>query len=306
MINGEQVRRDVIVEAVDMEKHVSGANPFTGEEDTAIPEEQQVDPVTEQPIWHRYIAGTRTPILWPWETSKQKKLDDAQRKDATNEEKEAEKPTNEEKSLLQKVNPMNLLPGRKQKEKELAEAKLAAQEPTAEDEDYFTTPENVTRGKPRKYEPADYPDDTNRNEVEMDGPEYNPFIPTLLYSPLPPSIAEELSDLKESANKETADREKESSLTTIIEEKRRIRNEKVAAREQANKDRMKTPMQIRWELEQAKKVKYDPTQPIAAPENLLLALGAHMAANGFAEVDGKVVGREEKKKLHAKAKATAN
>ena len=45
-------------------------------------------------------------------------------------------------------------------------------------------------------------------------------------------------------------------------------------------ERMKTPMQLRWEQEQAKKKQANKAGPAVHTDTLLAALGHHMAANG--------------------------
>jgi large subunit ribosomal protein L24 len=42
--------------------------------------------------------------------------------------------------------------------------------------------------------------------------------------------------------------------------------------------KMKTPMQLRWETEHAKKIKQQKTAPLVSTEDLMAALGRHIQA----------------------------
>lgn len=267
----------MIVEAIDMERHTQGIDPFTGKYSYNIPKEHQVDPKTEEVIWHRYVAGTRQPIEWPWEESRQKKADDARRPGA-------EKPENKDTDLMQnleeektggvtdilkKANPLNWLRGDKAEKKTEVVSKAA-------DEDNLTetyNPETEIRTRPRESEPVEHADDTPRNIVESVN-----FIPYLIYRPLPETIGEELAGLAKEQKEIDAEKEVELRVQrkAAVAEKKLEKERILAARISS----MKTPMQLRWELEQVKKVKYDPKAPQPASEDLLLALGKHMAAKG--------------------------
>lgn len=279
------MRQDVIVDAVDLEKHTRGTNPFTGEEDERnISEEHQVDPTTEEVIWHRYISGTREPIEWPWEKSEQKKEDEKRRNcgdkgGEIEEEQDVEKSKVEGKGISSFVRTLGGL-RKDPKAKEQEESKPLT--PKHGDRLERLNPESVTRAKPRERELPGHDDDTTRNLVEIldTAPEY--FVPTLVYPPMPNSVIEELRD-------ERARRYGPASKENTAEDRQVARQQAEEAKEETRQKRinsMKTPLQIRWELEQAKKAKCDPTSPPQLPEGLLLALGNHMKANG-AKLDKK-------------------
>jgi large subunit ribosomal protein L24 len=268
-----KVHQDVIVEAVDVERHTSGADPFTGEDTAQVPKEHQVDPFTGKPILHRYIAGTRIPIPWPWETEQQNK-DDSEviDQDKLDEEDKARGI----RGILRK--PLAWW-GRGAKKPEQSSSKASSERKDAADYD----PEIINRGEPSEREPRDFDDDTTRNLVEMreiapnlyDDP--NAFHPSLVYPPIPETIIEEIqghSKFRRTA--ELSAEEKEAYRA-----RRRAEREAKARRQEEKKQKatatMKTPMQVRWELQQAKKQNAPPTIP---SEDLLLAIGKHMAAKG--------------------------
>jgi large subunit ribosomal protein L24 len=275
-------RQDVIVDAIELEKHTTGRNPFTGEvNQPIIPEEHQVDPTTEEVIWHRYIAGTRQPIEWPWEESRQKEMDEKRRKrneqgdEAVEEDagKSATEGSQGAGGFLRTANPMNWLRKNKSSDQDAQVSKESEGNHLAPDYDV----ENQHRARPREFEPPAYDDDTGRNIIEIDENHPDHFVPTLVYPPMPETVAEELRDTHIShINRKRV--ENQLSPEELKAERAARKAEKEAAK-QRRLDSMKTPMQIRWDLEQAKKAKYDPNNPTPPPADLLLALGRHMEAN---------------------------
>jgi large subunit ribosomal protein L24 len=258
-----RIRRDVIVEAVDVERHTSGIDPFTGDKKFRIPEEHQVDPETEQPIFHRYIAGTRIPIKWPWEEK------EVAETETNHTEPEAED-SKGVRGLLRKANPISWFKGdKKQDSPALVDAK-----PIEKEETY--KPDEVTAGEPRQI-PPEYDGDTKRNLVELDDNDRAMFVPTLVNEPMPPTVINELVDpyapIKSRSDLTEDDKKAHyARMDALREAKDQERQQRINS--------MKTPMQIRWELQQAKKEKYDPKAPPPPSKDLLLALGKHMAANG--------------------------
>ena len=65
------VQQDVIVDNIQLELYTKGIDPYTGERtrENTIPPDNYMDPKTNEPIYHRYIAGTRQLIDWPLEKS---------------------------------------------------------------------------------------------------------------------------------------------------------------------------------------------------------------------------------------------
>jgi large subunit ribosomal protein L24 len=273
--NGQKFERvaDVIVDKVDMEEHTSGKNLFTGEEDDwNISEDQRVDPETDQKIYHRYIAGTRTVIEWPWQQDKP--AEDGQEKPKTNED--------DSQGIMQKSlkSLQSLLPSGKAKEAK----RIAAQEDQQKKREQMAEQQREARknilAKPREKDPREYEDDTPRNVVEineMDMDNAGLFRPTLLYPTMPVSIITELRDLRAKEVDEKAIDKDERIEQLRAQRRERVQKEKeqIAARIAS----MKTPMQIRRDLEQAKKQKHDLAAPTAPSEALLRVLGKQMDKN---------------------------
>ncbi|KAF2704774.1 hypothetical protein K504DRAFT_537787 [Pleomassaria siparia CBS 279.74] len=93
------VQQDVIVDNVVLEKYTEGVDPYIGARarSNTIPDEHQLDPRTKNPIYHRYIAGTRQLIEWPSDSS-------VEETSSPEEEVEIDTPS--------KWNPLNLIKGR--------------------------------------------------------------------------------------------------------------------------------------------------------------------------------------------------
>ena len=105
----------------------------------------------------------------------------------------------------------------------------------------------------------------------------NHFVPTLVYPPMPESVIEELED----TYLNFSERVKRDPVAAEEYRAQRKAEEEAKLRErEARIQAMKTPMQVKWELAQAKKPKYDPKQPTLPSQALLVALGQHMAMKG--------------------------
>lgn len=249
-----KAREDVIVEDIDMEKHTRGIDPYTGRYSYNIPEEHQANPKTGVAIYHRYVAGTRHAIPWPWEKDEQQ---------ATPAEGPKEVAKEEKPSLLQKINPLSWLSKDKKDNKAAAAGPEASQTAIAGPYD----PEHRITSQPLEDEPEEYADDTPRNYVEADSlasrTEFEVFIPTLVYPPMPEDVVKELSP-------ECA----KSEARKVFLRAAPVEEEVTVERPVFN---MKTPMQLRWELQQAAK----PEMPAEPPQDLLAALGKHMAERGL-------------------------
>ncbi|KAH7125314.1 hypothetical protein B0J11DRAFT_486774 [Dendryphion nanum] len=274
-ING--VRQDVIVESVQMEKHTSGKNLFTGEEEMDIPEDQQIDPETGERIWHRYIAGTRTRIEWPWEETVQKKQDareNAQARGIPFEEdkkkplESTEDTEDKSRSVLDRARgAFGWAFGRKK-------TNAHAEETDNERYHYLDEEEERQLTRPREREPVQHDGDTTRNYIEDE--QYMTWMPSLQHEPFPEGVLEEVAG-PEWRQRRVLDRKADDFEERIAE----LRARKAAVKEsqrlvkQRHADTMKTPLQVKWELAQAEKATKTPQD---VPTDLLVALGEHMAA----------------------------
>ena len=281
-ING--IRRDVIVESVELERHSSGLNLFTGSEEKDIPKSQQVDPQTGEPIWHRYIAGTRTRIPWPWEETAQKKQDARENKGEDGVLPEGETPKPSESAEGAKGAPSTMSEriaravgwgkGSTKTEAESSE-KTAANDDLPEEGTVLT--------KPQSHEDRVFSSDTTRNFIEDET--YKSWMPSLRYEPFPSTVLEEIAGPEWKRNKLVRDAENfDQRLAEMKAQKAQIKEEEKRA-VQAHIDTMKTPLEVKWELAQAAKAKAKAQQqqhhPKAAPEVpefLLSAIGQHIAS----------------------------
>ena len=273
---GEKEYSDVVVENIAMERHTTGIDPYTGTDygTAEIPEEHQYDPTTGLPIFHRYIAGTRDRIEWPWEVSENTE--------------DAEAPsthTPEQRSWLSKTastirHPITSLRswrGREKEEEDTSNSQAPATEESPDDGPVEIEQKKTPRSQEvRRPEAYDFVDST-RNIVE--GAESMSY--TLLAPPMPPTLGKELyTDIKEFTRE--AQKDEDAPRLPKVKHTSNIGN---AAREadKAKKraaEQMKTPMQLRWELEQAKKRSDLKKNPLVETDALLLALGQHMQKNG--------------------------
>lgn len=276
-ING--IRRDVIVEKLEIERHTSGLNLFTGNEEKDIPEAQQVDPETGETIWHRYISGTRTRIPWPWEETAQKKQDARENEGVDDSLLEGEKTKSLGTAEARNGGSLTISEriGRAVglgKSRKSAETKTKSPETTAATDD---VPEGTVFTKPRTQEPRVNVGDTTRNFIEDET--YKSWMPSLRYEPFPSSILEEVAGPEWKRNKIDRDAEDfEQRLAEMRLEKTQIKAEKKST-VQAHIDTMKTPLEVKWELAQAAKAKqHDPRAPPQVPESLLSAIGQHIAS----------------------------
>ncbi|KAI2485640.1 KOW motif domain protein [Pyrenophora tritici-repentis] len=277
VIPGELVRdgvrqyQDVIVERIHMERHTRGIDPYTGTMyiDEPIPEDHQYDPETGLPIFHRYIAGTKQRIEWPWE---HEQVEDTE---------SAKNPANKGKKSL----PWTSLARWRSKNKEDGASEEAT---NSVQQNASTVAERLSRieqEQQKKYlaetptsddteKPQSWDGDTNRNVVE--GVQNMSY--TLVAPPFPDTLADELRthihDFSIQARKDAkkgpnAPRKIKLNRTS---EKDVLAREAVQMRQRAA-EKMKTPMQLRWELEQRKKAE---AGPLVDEESLLNALGKHM------------------------------
>jgi large subunit ribosomal protein L24 len=299
----EKIRtyRDVIVDKVFMERHTTGIDPFTGTDygESEIPKEHQYDPKTGLPIFHRYIAGTKERIDWP----EQKREKEAKGK--SSEEKEAEESW-VKKTLSTIRHPISSLKSWKSQtpkvsnsnqpkvprapkvltaaEQEQRIANRAARRAARKEQlalverlrEEYRQARKVA--KPKSQRPEDnvsYDEDTRRNIVGgAESMSYNLVAP-----PFPDSLGEELrSHIHDLATKSRRNKDETAPMTKRtkrVTEQSMIASE-LAKAKHAAAQKMKTPMQLRWETEHAKKVKQQKKAPLVSTDELMAALGKHI------------------------------
>ncbi|KAF2441719.1 hypothetical protein P171DRAFT_523662 [Karstenula rhodostoma CBS 690.94] len=275
---------DVVVDNIAMERHTTGKDPFTGVYygTQEFPEEHRFDPETGLPVFNRYIAGTRTRIQWPWETT----LPEEEEATRVPEEKQ------DNLSLVGKLkSPVKFLRSKLGKNKEANKPEEAPKTPEQLEEEKLQSklkqlnkvPE-TPRGAPVKFSP-NYPDDTGRNKAEP-SPHTSSFYPTLVYPPYPSGITSEIqqhtqqTDLKERNEKQDWYEDAKEVSSEERAERKAAKAEKT--RRKVVPDSMKTPLQLRWEVERKNKLAAAETTKVDR-EALLIALGQHMEATRAAK-----------------------
>lgn len=268
--------QDVVVDKIFMERHTTGIDPFTGTDygDAEIPAKHQYDPQTGLPIFHRYIAGTRHRIEWPWETEKTAKSSNKTSKEKTERQTWLGKTLS---TLRHPITTLQRLTGTSTKSAAPTTVEPESDEPLLTQlETIEANRQQKLRTKPRsKSEKTDaYEIDTTRNIVE--GAESMSY--TLVAPPFPETLGAELrGDIHDFSI--AARKDKDDPYNGI--RPKRTTPEQQATLELLQQKRlaalkMKTPMQLRWEAEAAKKKK---AAPAVDTDTLLLAIGKHMAKN---------------------------
>ncbi|KAF9738818.1 hypothetical protein PMIN02_003366 [Paraphaeosphaeria minitans] len=295
--NGKDVHSwfDVVVDNILLERHTAGRDPFTGQDHGTreIPEEHQFDPRTGLPIFNRYIAGTRTRIQWPWET-KLPKEDEVARVTKANKEDSI--------SLYGKVrHPVKFLKSKLGKGKKPAKPEQKPKTPEEIEElklqsklDQFNAVPTNPRGAPAGFS-SRFSDDTQRHRAEPSQHTAS-FYPTLVYPPFPAELASEIQQHTHEAGIKERNEKQDwyEDAKEVTPEERAER--KVAKAEKLRKktvpDSMKTPLQLRWEVERRNK--------LAAAEKtkvdraaLLIALGQHIEATRAAKQAARSPARQE-------------
>jgi large subunit ribosomal protein L24 len=121
----------------------------------------------------------------------------------------------------------------------------------------------------------DYDDDTGRNKVDPTDTTFRNFYPTLVYPPHPNEIVEELAPyIREQGWK---DDKEDSSTRDRIQKERIERMTQEKERKRKALDTMKTPLQLRWEVQRAEKL----AEKKVDTDQLLAVLGKHMESNGI-------------------------
>lgn len=273
---------DVIVDDVIMERHTTGLDPFTGTDygDAEIPKDHQYDPHTGLPIFHRYIAGTKHRIEWPWEREEAK--EDAGISDET---------TQQSQSWIQKAfstlrHPISSAKSAMSKAKETETTEILKHSVNEElDEIQQKDVQAQKYDMPRSqqvYQPEAFDSvDTTREIVERGAN----MAYTLVEPPFPYTLAEEIhgdiqqhvKDAREKAKEDgnSSEERRVKPKSTPVTEQSIMAAEEAKAR-QAAAQQMKTPMQVRWELDQVKKLQQRKKAPLVKHDDLLLALGQHM------------------------------
>jgi large subunit ribosomal protein L24 len=302
---GAKIYRDVIVDKVRMVRHTTGIDPFTGTDygNAKIPKDHQYDPRTGLPIFHRYIAGTQHRIEWPWEKEQDIEDSGTTPEDKTNIGKQA-------RTLLGKAfHPVQTLKEWNSSGKEIVQTKKEkVQEPL---EDRLERAKHVDqenlKGKPKSKDPGlagAYDNDTTVNVVE--GGESMSY--TLIDPPFPDTLREEIrSNIKEfavesnkkSSKKKDADEDADEDVASPRAVKpKRVTEQGIKAREEAKArhaaaQKMKTPMQLRWEQEHAKKLLSQKKAPLITTDALMAALGQHLQKAKAAKRNQRVAKAEE-------------
>ncbi len=278
--NGQSIYEDVVVDNVLMERHTTGIDPFTGTDygNAEIPAQHQYDPESGLPIFHRYIAGTRYRIAWPWE-SETKAADSTvplpNKKAAQGWLSKTLGTLRHPITTLQSWrNPTTKKPAKRAP----STLPLAAQVENIEANELRKQRRAGLRSEDPEHKEAHDVVDTTRNIVE--GSESMSY--TLVAPPFPETLSQELrGDIFELTQKARKDTE----APHVPVRAKYISPKAQAAQEFAQKkakaaERMKTPMQLRWEQEQAKKQLAKKESPAVDTDTLLAALGQHMLANG--------------------------
>jgi len=279
--------QDVVVDKIFMERHTTGIDPFTGVDYGAneIPDKaHHYDPMSGLPIFHRYIAGTQHRIEWPWEMEKY----------AEDTAEEPSEPASEVKrSFLQKVGGVvrhpikSLSPLKPEANKEENSPSVTKEYATVRHEHEQAQRTSKPKSKDAKFNEASDAD-TTRNIIEVAPP--LPY--TLLQPPFPTEIFNELRGHTAALN---AEARKDGEKYPKVKVKRgsgSVANEVVKARHLAAQ-RMKTPMQLRWETEQASKVKALKVTPRVGADEVIEAVWKHMLRQ---RKEGKGVGKEKTEK----------
>lgn len=273
--NGQRECTDVVVDKIIMEQHSTGIDPFTGVDhgDAEIPKDHRYDPQTGLPIFHRYIAGTRHRIEWPWEMDQ----------DTQESKTIAENPEDNRSWLSTIRHPITSLKTWRERSKTEKAAPTDFETEVAtklqEIEKRDQEKQKIMRPRSNDVELDDpYDVDTTRNIVEgADSMSY-----TLIDPPFPDTLGDELRSEIRMHNAELRkdpDAPRRRIKSRIVSQQSLVAQELMKKRQKAAQ-KMKTPMQLRWELEQAKKAESQKKNPLVETDALLMALGQHMETNG--------------------------
>ncbi|KAF2635931.1 hypothetical protein P280DRAFT_473559 [Massarina eburnea CBS 473.64] len=279
--SGRDIFEDVVVDSIVMERHTTGVDPFTridyGNEE--FPVEHRYDPVTELPIFKRYVAGTRSLIQWPWEKKNNKlgQLKEAEKKITYGEHMRIRD------RIRHPIKAVKFLREEQvRKRQEAAAASKALLEREGKEikaiQSEFKAPDTEFRAKSRPFKKSKgYDDDTGPNRADPQAQASRTFYPTLMYPPFPNEIADELAPhIREARWK--AKKDKRMSITQDVIERERTEREAHKNEEKARKlETMKTPLQLRWEVQREQQLKEKKEVDM---DMLLAALGKHITEKG--------------------------
>jgi len=276
------------VDKLVMERHTTGIDPFTdinyGKDE--FPKEHRFDPETGLPIFKRYIAGTRSIVQWPWEFDPEEHKGIDQQEESSSDVKSEAAKGRLRRSIdwvksTSSTATKAVLSSTKKREEELERKKQEQ-----DDRELLTIEKGIQEAQEQPYPKSkeervqpDSDDDTGRNYAEVT-PETRSFYPTLVYPPFPNELSTELA--QDIRIQSWADAKDKSGSNTTGQDLARKFREKKEAEERVEVEKlevMKTPMQLRWEVEREKKLREE--KPLVQTEALLLALGSHMQANGI-------------------------
>ena len=283
--NEVQTWTDVVVDNILMERHTTGIDPFTKMDHGTreFPEEHRFDPETGFPVFNRYIAGTRQRIQWPWETVLPEEEDNSAKMAHSSGSNKSlfaklKSPIETTKDAVKSLTSTFRSKDANEQSTELTEEEKLAQRLQAKLDQVNQVPE-LPRGPPANL-PADFEDDTGRNKAEP-SPHTSSFYPTLVYPPFPQQLTSEIKSHAQEV--EAAERNEKQDW---YENKKEVSLEERAERKAAKAEKlrfkgvpetMKTPLQLRWEVDRRKKLELKEKTKVDR-NALMIALGAHMEA----------------------------
>jgi large subunit ribosomal protein L24 len=260
-----------------MKRHTTGIDPYTGIDHgkDEFPEEHRYDPDTGLPIFTRYIAGTKTIIPWPWQAKDEAKSSEGETNNSPSTNPQVQ---SRDWSGMSKIDRRRAITAEKKRLDE-AEALWLQTQPT-EDTLTATEPEEENAQPYLKTHEVflrpDSDDDTGRNLAEVHEGTRS-FYPTLVEPPFPKQLTAELAeDIRQKAISD-AKEEKKSSAERRADTQARKEERKRKMMERL--EVMKTPMQLRWEVEHARKKREE--KPLVEMDALMVALGRHMMDKGI-------------------------
>lgn len=291
------VREDVIVDSVTLKQHITGIDPYTNIDygNDEFPKEHRLDPHTGLPIFHRYIAGTKHRIEWPWEA------DTAIEDTGVTEEAEVDSRGKWRKLAGALFPPYKRWTGKdgssstemtaavEESEKEIAE-RVAEIEKDVEKARRTAKPSSQDPRHLSAWDEIDTSPDLFGQATS------NTF--TLRYPPFPPELGSELAGHRQVLKTESRKKQYENKYKTKDEDdaapvsknkKKKVRKvlaeqgastHDAASAKLAAAQRMKTPMQLRWEMEHAKKLKQ---QPLVTIDEIFDAVQKHFSRHKVAK-----------------------
>lgn len=289
-INQGGVRRytDAIVEEIRMERHTTGIDPFTGTDygSGEIPKDHQYDPKTGLPIFNRYIAGTQQRIEWPWEKPKVIKNDDFPPESSKNSRKKkslVKQAINSIRHPITSIKSWTSRPPRKVKPPtKVTRARKRVLTPEQKDKieqkrfDARELKQQRSIPQSHKSKPAQVHDGVDSTSNIVESAEASWY--SLVQPPFPETLGSELQD--EIHDHRIEVRKSPDAPPKIKAKHKNVKSKKVLRARQMGIQSMKTPLQLRWEMEQARKLADRKKNPLVETNALLAALGKHMVEKG--------------------------